>query len=385
MVIISVHNSVLGHGPAPNLVKYLHKLKTDRLIYITHPLLFIRESYSLSSAIHYYSEGNLTDEKTAFHWRLPEILLYCKDFIYTCIWTLSLNAKVDVFFGFDNVNALSGLVLKRLGKVDKVIYYCIDYFPTRFANPLLNTLYHFIDKICVRFCDETWNASPQIAKARARKGMRGENFSRQYTVPMGIWYNEIKHSPHVLENRFRLFFIGTLMDYMGLDLVISAIPQLLKKYPEICLDIIGIGEEHDKLVQKVHVMKLDKYIHFHGLLTAGKKREYFFRNASIGLATFNTDILDEKVKNADPVKIKEYTAYGIPVIVTDAISNADEITRAGCGIVIPYRQDEFIRAVTQIFSDSKHYKQYRFKALEYAKQFDWESIFRTNVNRLHII
>jgi len=385
MIIIAMHNSVLGHGPAPNLEKYLLKQKCDGLVYIAHPLLFIKESYALSSTFTKYTNGNVVEKKTAYHWKLPETFLYIKDFLYTSYWVFSLKAKTDIFFGFDNLNALAGLCLKLLGKVDRVIYYGIDYFPTRFSNPVLNSVYHWIDQICVKYCDETWNASSQMAKARKKHGMIGAAYKRQYTVPMGIWYNEIKRKPASSANRFRLFFIGTLVDYMGLDLVIRGMPQLIVKFPKIRFDIVGIGEEKRKLEQLAFHLNLKKYVHFHGLLSVGGKREYLFQSASIGLATFNTMILDDKVKNADPVKLKEYTAYGIPIIVTDAISNTEQIRRSGCGVVIPYNEQAFIRAVNYLFSDKKRYEQIRSNARMYAKNYDWEYIFRTNLKRLNII
>src|SRR3989344_5068933 len=123
MIIIAMHNSVLGHGPAPNLEKYLLKQKCDGLVYIAHPLLFIKESYALSSTFTKYTNGNIVEKKTAYHWKLPETFLYIKDFLYTSYWIFFLKEKADVFFGFDNLNALSGLCLKLLGRVDKVIYY----------------------------------------------------------------------------------------------------------------------------------------------------------------------------------------------------------------------------------------------------------------------
>jgi glycosyltransferase involved in cell wall biosynthesis len=385
MIIIAMHNSVLGHGPAPNLKKYLLKQKIGRLVYIAHPLLFIKENYALSSTYTKYVDGRVVDQKTAHHWKLPEMLLYIKDFLYTCIWIIGSHEKVDIYFGFDNLNALSGLCLKLLGRVNKVIYYGIDYFPTRFSNPLLNEVYHCIDKICVKYCDETWNASPQMAKARKKRGMTGAAYKRQYTVPMGIWYNEVKRKPVASPNRFKLFFIGTLVDYMGLDLVIPGMSELVKKFPKIRLDIVGIGEEKEKLERLAHNLHLTRYIHFYGLLTKGRKREQLFQNASIGLAPFNTEILDAKVKNADPVKLKEYTAYGIPIIVTDAISNVEQIRRSGCGVIIPYNEQAFIRAVEYLFSDKKRYERYYYDALMYAKSFDWEYIFSKNLKRLHIL
>ena len=78
---------------------------------------------------------------------------------------------MDLFVGIDNLNALAGIFLRKLGAVRRVAYYVIDYTPRRFANPLLNRLYHWIDRTCVRHADVIWNLSSRMHKVRARQGL----------------------------------------------------------------------------------------------------------------------------------------------------------------------------------------------------------------------
>jgi len=377
-----MHKTVLGLGPAPELEKFLRRHTKSQIVYITHPLLFIKESYKLSSTYIMQIDGIILDRKIAYHWQLPEAILLVKDFIYTCVWIIGSKKKMDIYFGFDCLNAFTGLCLKFLGRVKIVIYYGVDYFPTRYSNPLLNYLYHLLDRICVKYCDETWNVSSQMKKARAEKGMKSDQYSRQYTVPMGIWFDEINRVSLDKIDHFSMFYIGTLIDYMGVDMVIRALPEIIKKFPKTKLDIVGIGEDKDRLMSLSNRLRLNAHIRFHGMLTEGRKREMLFKRSAIGLALFNTKILDDKVKNADPAKLKEYISYGMPIIVTDAIAHTREIRKARCGIVIPYEEGAFIQAVSKLFSDTKQYALYRSNALTYAHQFDWNSIFKRNIERI---
>jgi glycosyltransferase involved in cell wall biosynthesis len=171
---------------------------------------------------------------------------------------------------------------------------------------------------------------------------------------------------------------------MGLDLVIRSMPGLKKKYAAIRFDIVGYGPAIPKLKVLVRTLGLRPIVAFHGLLAGGKKRASLFAHAGIGVAPFNTTILDARVKNADPMKLKEYMSYGIPVIVTDAISNAFKIQRSGGGIVIPYREDAFLRAVTILVGNTSHYADFRHKALHYALTFDWKIIYKKHLLRLGI-
>ncbi len=157
--VIILHEG-LPVGPSHDLRKFLLDNSIGKLLFIAHPLTYVKEYYKKSSKYEYYQDGKLIENIAAFHWRFPDAVLYCKDFVYSIIWCFGKNEKYDIFFGVDPLNALAGLVLKKLGRVEKVVYYTIDYFSQRFPNKIVNSLYHFIDKICVRYADETWNLSP---------------------------------------------------------------------------------------------------------------------------------------------------------------------------------------------------------------------------------
>jgi glycosyltransferase involved in cell wall biosynthesis len=72
----------------------------------------------------------------------------------------------------------------------------------------------------------------------------------------------------------------------------------------------------------------------------------------------------------------------MPVIVTDAIVNSKQIENAGCGIVIQYNVKELADAVIKLLLDEKLLKEYRRNAVRFVEQFDYESIFSDNINRL---
>ena len=109
--------------------------------------------------------------------------------------------------------------------------------------------------------------------------------------------------------------------------------------------------------------------------------EKLMADAALGLAPFNTLIIDEKIKNADPAKIKDYLALGLPVIMTNASLNAKSIG-GKCGTVIEYTPEDLAKAVIQLLSNKKLQKKYRKNALEYVSQFDWNKLFSKNVSRL---
>lgn len=381
-VIIVIHEHTLG-GPEHNLKNFFLKNSVQDLIFIAHPLLYMKQGYQKSSRYELYTDGKLIFKKTGIHWKLPESLLYVKDVLYTIFWSIQQRKKGDLFVGSNPLNALSGLILKRLGYVRKVIYYSIDYFPTRFENRLLNWIYHFVDKIAVRFADETWNVGARMAKARRRyNNMKGDAYKRQFVVPIGVWLSKAKRKPFDKTNKKKLIYAGHLISYMGVDLPIRALPEILKIIPDVQLEIIGRGEAEKELKDLVRHLKLENHVIFFKWMEDRRQFESHLSDGAIGLAPFNTNILDDKVKNADPGKIKDYMLVGLPVITTKAVFNYKQIEKSRCGIVIDYKIKELTNAVVKLLKNQSLLKEYRENAIDYVSQFDWGNIFASNLRRV---
>lgn len=382
-ILIVIHEHTKG-GVGHILRDYLLEKKPKNLLFIAHPLLYIKESYKSSSYFEWYVNGKLKKKSKAYHWKLPEQFLYFKDFFYTLTWTLKTGVKYDLVVALDPLNAISGITLKIMGKTKKVAHYCIDYFPTRFQNPIMNKIYHQIDKMAVRFSDETWNLGARMVKARARlNNMGGKEYrKRQFHMPIGVWMEKIKRKPIDKFQANKLIYAGGFVDYMGIDMVIKALPQILSKIPNCTLEVIGRGKEEETWRKLAEKLRIEKHIEFHDWL---ENREIFhlrLSGAAIGLAPFNYHILDDKVKNADPGKIKDYTSSGLPVITTKAIYTWRDIEKFKCGFVINYNESDFAKAVIKLLMNRSLLLQYRKNALKYASQFDWDKLFRQSIGRI---
>lgn len=380
--------TIVSHKSMPNPITdnlriFLNENFKVNLLSITHPLLEMEESFKDSSDFEYLEKEKIALRRKAFHWILPVPFLYLKDFFYTLIWSLRFRNKWDLYFGVGNLNPLVGIILRLLKKVDKVIYYSMDYYPTRFKNKLLNWFYFQLDKFCVRFSDETWNVSPVMVEAREKKmGMDRRIYNRQYTVPGGIWFNKVKRLPFSKINKRKIVYRGYLIPHMGVDLAIKAMPKILKYDPKIIFEIVGGGEQEESLKELSKKLGVSNNVIFHGWIKDRAKLEKILLDGSVGIATFNTTILDEKVKNADPGKIKDYMMMGMPIIVTRAISYYEQIEKQKCGIVIDYNPDQLAQAVIKLLTNKKLLEEYRANALKYIKKYDWNNILKPNMERI---
>lgn len=366
-----------------NLKTYLLENYNCDLLYIFHPQLDVVEGYQLSSGFQLFKNNKLIQNKKAHQWKAYWPFLYIKDVLYTLFWCIKIRRKFDVYFACGNLNPVAGIILKNFGIVKKVIYQSIDYFPKRFENIFFNWLYFQLDKFCVKFADETWNASSVIVQARDKKmGMDPKVFNRQYTVPGCIWFYKVNRLPLSKINRKKIVYRGSLFDYMGVDLIIKAMPHILKKIPGVKFEIVGDGEAREYLEKLAKNLGISENVIFHGLVTDRTKLEKILSDSALGVATFNTNIIDEKIKNADPGKIKDYMLMGMPVLTTDAISYSKKLMEGKCGIIIQYNVVSVVNAVVKLLTNKKLQASYRENVLKFIIPFDCSNILKPNIERI---
>lgn len=374
---VVVVSHIFTSGPTQALVEYLNQQdKAEQLLFIGHPLL-PRPGKENISFCYLFQRGKRIKE--IFHQNFgPRFSLhYLENCLLTAFWVLKTRQKWDLFIGVNNLNTLSGLILKVLGKVNKVVFYGIDYAPKRFEHPIVNVIYHWVDKVAVFGADEIWLLSFRMIKARAKfKHLRIKRVKVK-VVPMGIWFEKIKRTPFEKVKKHQLVFMGHLLKKQGVQMIIKAIPEIVKKIPDFKFLIIGKGEYKSTLERLVKVKRLQKRVIFAGYIKDYQKMARLISQSACAVALYQKGDLERNYTYyADPGKIKDYLGAGLPVILTDVSHNAYEIEKAGCGVVVDYDEKEVIQAVIKVLSNKKKLKDYRKNALKYAKKYDWSKIYK---------
>lgn len=368
-IIIASH--IFASGPALELEQYLYpKVKT--LLFIGHPFSYTKNKSSFKRS---YLNGRLIESHKAFVWKLPEGLLYIKDALYTFFWVLFQKGHIDLFIGSDNFLGFLGLMLKRVGKVNDVILYTIDYVPKRFDNLILNNLYHFFDKQCLTNCKVVWNVSEKISQAREEfGGLVKSKCVPQIVVPLGIWYDRIVNLSLEKKEKSTIVFLGHILEKQGLDIVVKSIPIIMKKIPKIKLVVIGTGPYERQLKKMVNGLKLNKQVRFVGYIEDHKDVEKILSRSTVAVATYRPDS-DSFTYYADPGKIKNYLACGLPVFLTEVPPISRELQKRKCGIICSYSEIDLAKKVIGLISDKNKLDLYSKNAKFFAKDFDWNNIF----------
>jgi glycosyltransferase involved in cell wall biosynthesis len=365
-LIVEVTHITEIYGPAQALENYL-KQNSSILLIIAHPLPI---SFLINSTYKTYVNGHLRRIIWYRTFKSLEVISYMQHFILTLYILFRSGKKINIYIGIDNLNAFAGILLKAFGLIDKVIFYVIDYTPVRFENKFLNALYHALNVICAKHADYVWSVSKHIASLWKILGI---DDWKNIVVPIGIEFREVKSIPRDNVRRNILVYAGHLTKSKGVQLAIEAMEELIKKFPDVRLEIIGTGPFEGELKEMVKRKKLEKWVNFLGRMGHDKLMQYL-PTCGIALATYEPDP-NSITYYADPTKPKEYLACGLPVIITKVPWIAKEIEKAPMGIAINYDKYELVSAITKLLSDESFYKKCRDNAMEFASKLDLNKIF----------
>ena len=375
--IVIVSHTML-YGAAHALRDYLLKKRVHTVFFISLPFYEQRIASATS-----YKKG-IIDKEVSVRRASFGVIDYLIDALQVILWIYRRKDKFALFVGINPMNCIIGLFFRKIGKTKKVIFYAIDFTPKRFENSLLNHLYHKLEVYCVIHSDEVWNVSPRIAKGREKFLKLPENKYPQKVVPIGVWNETIKKTPFNKIKRHQLVFLGHLLKKQGVQIVLEAIPFIIQQIPDFKFVILGGGEYQKDLQNLSKELQIEKYVEFKGWVKDREKMNLLLGENAAAVAMYMSeeDNLSNFTYYADPTKIKDYLANGLPVILTDVPYNAGQIQSKKCGIIVSYSKDEVARAVVNLMKDTEKLKNFRLNALEIAKEFEWSNIFDRAFGRL---
>ncbi len=363
-LIITSHVVYVGKqdvfGPGHAVSNYLKKNQMPH-IYLRHSLMDLRPSEIIKVK-------NTKDTRELL--KLPGfrigLLRYPVEMYYS--YRFYKRYKPQICIAIDPVNAFSAILARKSGFIKTVIFYTADYAIKRFENPVLNLIYHSLDKFGIRNADLVWNVSSRIQKRRLKQGVKP---SRNLLIPntplVGLFShkevkNKIKHSMVLMAN------FTPAIDYPK---IISVISELRSKFKDIHIAFIGKGGMEEEVREMVKTLDLEKNVTFHGFM----QHDDALKTAAayeIGLAPYAN--IQSWTEFGDSLKAREYMALGLPVIITNNVSTSDDIVKYNAGFSISMNKKELKESLEKLISDKKLYESMRKNALKLAEDYDLEKI-----------
>ncbi len=360
------------YGPVQALRNYMIKQKCD-FTFISHPFSYTKLECTKAET---YEKGILKEVKEGHKKSLNLIFQWGRDFLFNI--GFGLKHKSDIFIAVDNLNALSAVILKMLGRTKIACYYVIDHMDRRFKNPLFNFVYELLDFISLKYSDKVWILSERMADAKRKKyKLKGENF---LAVPVGIELEKVdKFSKTEKLKKKTMVLMSYLDETKGVQLIIDAMPLILKQEPDAKLLVIGTGPYESALKEKTKAMNLENSVKFMGLM----RHEQLFKfipHERISIAPY-TDDKNNYTWYADPTKPKEYLACGLPLVITNVPWIAEEVEKKPMGVVCGYKKEELAEACIKLLKDDAFYMLCLENALDFASGLSWERIYKEAVEK----
>jgi len=298
-----------------------------------------------------------------------------RDFLSIIDWTLRDQTVFDYFIGLESINTIAGIILRRMGRVRKAIYYVSDYSPYRYKRRWFNWLYLAFDRFCAKHADYIWDVSKAIHPARIQAGLRDGEAAPVIHVANGLFPNQIRISPLGKIKPHSTVFMGTVGPENGPDVAIRALSRIRKKYSDATLHIIGGTEQSFAWLRPIiRDYKLEESVKFYGFVPDAEKMSEIMRSCAVAVAPYRS-MKGSPRYYGDAGKIRAYCAAGLPIVTSKVPPLGREMAAQGAAVAVDDDDKHFADAILQILADSKRYMQMRKQAIRIAKTNTWEHQF----------
>jgi len=313
-------------------------------------------------------DNEIRRDKTYLRLKLRDILAI---FWFVLFW----RGKYELFIGVESVAAIIGGILKKMGLVNKTVYYISDWSPVRYKNPVLNWLYIKTDLLACRWSDFIWNYTYTISEARRDiLQFDMDKIGKELWVPFGFIPDGVTLPDEKDIDRRRMVFCGGLGPENGVDLIIESLPLVKEQIPDIKIDIFGSGSEGENLKRGAEDLDVTDCITWHGYVSDRKEILSHYLRASISLAPYAP--LENSVKKyGDVMKIRDSIGCGLPVITTTVPPSHKEVQEKMLGEVIDFTSQALSAAIIRLLTNDEYYFAMRRRVIAASKEGLWENIY----------
>ncbi len=166
------------------------------------------------------------------------------------------------------------------------------------------------------------------------------NVNRLITIiPNGVDIDEFDAVDSEKATKFQILFVGRFHPQKGLFYLIEAVAQVVKKYPDIKVLMVGSGAQEQELRTRITAMNLDPYFEFAGHLQGPEKVRAFKSSHLFVLPS---------LYEGQPLTLLEAWAAKLPVVATRVGANPDFISdRVNGYLISPERSDLLAETIVQ--------------------------------------
>ncbi len=193
-------------------------------------------------------------------------------------------------------------------------------------------------------------------------------------VPNGIDLNLFSQDLKIKKEKFRIICVSHLKKVKGLGYLIEAMPEVLAKFPQAKLILIGEGPERKNLESQIAKLGLQDRVELKGKLTNRAIPEELQKAEVFVLPSLSEGL---------GISILEAQACGVPIIASKVGGILDIIEDRKTGILIePENPGQITQAVIEIFFQPEFAQELIQNAKDGLEKYDWQNIAQ-KINRIY--
>ncbi len=309
---------------------------------------------------------------------------FCLKSFFYLIEGFFLALKADILYSQDLYTAgLTGLIVKKVLKKPLVTRFVGDSaWETAFSRG-------WIDDDILTFQEKKYSWLIELRKKIRKKILINSDkiivvsyFLQDLAQKIGLAKEKIKViynsvdflviKPRPIDKKgIVLLTIARLTPWKGVDMLIEIMPQLIGKYGQINLVVIGQGPELSNLKRLTKELGLESNVSFAGKASRQGIVDYL-RAADLFVLNTNYEGMSHCLLEA--MKI------GAPIITTKAGGNPETIKDGQTGLLVDYKdKEQWLEAISSILDNPDLAQRLAEQAREDLKRFSWPKLVQETI------
>ncbi len=186
-------------------------------------------------------------------------------------------------------------------------------------------------------------------------------------IPNGIDIQKFYPFPEKLPNKnLKIICVSRLTRRKGLNYLLEAFSQLVGKYPNLVLEIVGEGEAREELEKQARSLNLGSRINFKGLVPHGELPRVY-NSADL----FVLPSLNEGMSNT----LLEALASGLPIIATKTGGSEELVKEGKNGFVVAMKNSgDLANKIERLIQNKELREEMGRESRKKAEAMSWEEV-----------
>jgi glycosyltransferase involved in cell wall biosynthesis len=245
-----------------------------------------------------------------------------------------------------------------------------ETFTTKFAdNAFVWRALCFEERLSARMAHRVICVNEPQRDALVARGIPSSKTFISMNVPDPKIFAVCRAEPREPSGWFELVYHGTMVDRLGVDIIIRAVARLSHRIPCVRLNLWGHGDDLGRFRALARELKVEDRVGF-------RPEGYPLHELPGRLRTMDVGVVGNRMTVAGdlmlPVKLMEYAALGIPAVAPRLKTIGHYFDDQMVSFFDPENVDSMAAAIERLYSDPGRRRQQAATAGAFLKERGWE-------------